>query len=290
VSQPRKVLVTGATGSQGGAVAQALLDRGHEVSAYVRNAVSPAAAELAGKGATLIEGDLDDPARLREALVQVDTFFLMGTPFESGVDAETKQGIALADAAKSAQVGHVIYSSVASADKSTGIPHFESKHKIEQHLADIGVPYSVSGPVYFMENALAPWNVDALKAGKVVLAMPSDIPLQQISTRNIGDFVASLTERRERVFGQRFDIVGDELTGDRMAEILSASSGADICYEGFPASVLKEENHDLGVMFEWFVDVGYDMDLKALHREFSDVPWQSYSDWARSQDYRFLTE
>ena len=116
------VLVSGATGNQGGAVAQALLASGHKVRALTRNTESPRARQLADQGAELMQGNLDDAKSLRQALQGADTFYLMGSPQEAGVDGETKQGIALANAAKAADVGHLVYGSVANADLDTGIP------------------------------------------------------------------------------------------------------------------------------------------------------------------------
>ncbi len=92
------ILVTGATGNQGGAVAHALIVKGHHVRALTRNPESPAAKQLALKGAEVIQGDFDDAEGLAGAMQGVDTFYLMGSPFEVGVEGEIKQGIALADA------------------------------------------------------------------------------------------------------------------------------------------------------------------------------------------------
>ena len=87
--------------------------------------------------------------------------FLMGNSYEAGTEEETRQGIIAAEAAKSAGVGHLIYSSVADANKKTGIPHFESKYLVEKHVAGLGIPYTISAPVAFMENIVAPWSIGA---------------------------------------------------------------------------------------------------------------------------------
>ena len=288
MSKQLTVLITGATGNQGGAVARALTNKGHKVRALTRNKHSPAAKNLAELGADLIEGNLDNPKPIVDALQGVDTFYLMGSPMEIGVEGETEQGIALADAAKAANVGHLVYGSVANADKDTGIPHFESKYKVEQHIRSLGIPFTISAPVAFMDNVIAPWSIDALMARKIVQAMPGDIKLQQVSVQNIGEFVASLIDKREVVFDQRLDIAGDELMGSEMADILTQVTQHTIRYENFPTSVLREQSEDMAAMFEWFVKVGYDVDIPALHKTFDDVNWQNYTQWAKSQDWRFL--
>lgn len=152
-----------------------------------------------------MQGNFDDADSLAKALQGIDTFYLMGSPMEVGVEGETKQGIALANAAKAANVGHMVYGSVANADLDTGIPQFDSKYKVEQHIKTLGIPYTISAPVFVMDYVVAPWSIDAVKAGKVMQAMPGDRMLQQVSVKNIGEFAASLIDRRETVFGKRFD-------------------------------------------------------------------------------------
>ena len=284
------VLVSGATGNQGGAVTQALLASGHTVRALTRNTESSRARQLADQGVELIQGNLDDAKSLGRALQGIDSFYLMGSPQEVGVDGETKQGIALADAAKGADVGHLVYGSVANADLDTGIPHFDSKYQVEEHIKTLGVPYTISAPVFFMDNVIAPWALDALKGGKIMQAMPADRALQQVSVKNIGEFVASLISRREEVFGKRFDFAGDELTGDECATTLTRITGHHVIYEALPVSVVKQQSDDMAAMFEWFDRIGYNVDISELHRSFSDVNWQSYSQWVASQDWQFLKQ
>jgi uncharacterized protein YbjT (DUF2867 family) len=168
----RRVLVTGATGQQGGAVARALLSRGHRVKALTRKPESDAARQLASAGADVLAGDLGNAASVLEAAGDVDTMFLMGNSYEAGTEEETRQGIIAADAAKAAGVGHLIYSSVADANKKTGIPHFDSKYLVERHVAGLGIPYTISAPVAFMENTVAPWSIGGLRQGMHAFAMP----------------------------------------------------------------------------------------------------------------------
>ena len=282
------VLVSGATGNQGGAVVQALLKKGHKVRALTRNPQSDAAIQLTKQGVEVVSGNFDDANSLAAALEGMDTFYIMGSPFEGGVEAETQQGIALANAAKAANTGHVIYGSVANADQNTGIPHFDSKYRVEQYLKELGLPYTISAPVFFMGNLLAPWAVGPLKAGKIIQAMPADRLLQQISVKDIGEFVASLVSRREAVFYKRFDIAGDELNGDEMASTISKSTQHSITYQGFPTSELRMQSEDLAIMFEWFTHTGYSVDLAGLKKAFSDVNWQDYGQWVESQDWKIL--
>jgi uncharacterized protein YbjT (DUF2867 family) len=284
----RSVLVTGATGQQGGAAAHALLSRGHVVKALTRKPDSAAARRLASAGADVVVGDLGDAVSITRAATGVDTMFLMGNSYEAGYEAETSQGIIAADAAKAAGVGHLIYSSVADANKKTGIPHFESKYLVEQHIAGLGIPYTISAPVAFMENIVAPWSIGALKLGTYAFALPPRRALQLISLTDIGAFVAALAERREQVFGMRFDIAGDELSGEDQAKILSQAIGRTINYQEIPIAAARQRSEDAALMFEWFDRFGYDADIGALHREFPEVRWHSFADWAREFDWSVL--
>lgn len=282
------ILVTGATGQQGGAVARALLSKGHRVKALTRKPESEVARQLATAGAEVVAGDLADKASVMRAAGDVDTMFLMGNSYEAGMEEETRQGILAADAAKAAGVGHLIYSSVASADKKTGIPHFESKYLVEKHVVGLGIPYTISAPVAFMENVVAPWSINALSQGTYAFAVPPKRVLQLVALADIGAFVAALAERREQVFGKRFDFAGDELSGEEEAKILSEVIGRPIGYQEIPIAVARQQSEDAARMFEWFDRVGYDVDIATLHREFPEVGWHSFADWAREFDWSTL--
>ena len=282
----RMVLVTGASGQQGHAVAEALLARGHKVRTFTRHADNPAVRALVEKGAEVAVGNFEDAAHLTAAAKGTDTAFLMSTPFEAGVEAETRQGIAAADAITAGGVGHLIYASVANADKQTGIPHFESKYEVERHIAGLGVPFTISAPVAFMDNAIAGWSIDSLRSGTQMFSAPADRNMQLVAVADIGTFVASLVERREAVFGHRYDIASDELTGNRQAAILSKAAGRTINYFGIPPEIVRQQQGDDGaIMAEWFDAVGYSAEIAKLRETFPEVGWHTYADWATGVDW-----
>jgi uncharacterized protein YbjT (DUF2867 family) len=134
VANQRNILVTGATGQQGGSLARLLLQKKHKVHALTRNTQSSAAQDLRNRGAKILKGDLDDSDSLKRAVKDVQSIFLMGTPFEDGTEGEIRRGKLMADIAKENNIEHLVYSSVANADKNTGIPHFESKYRVEQQI------------------------------------------------------------------------------------------------------------------------------------------------------------
>ena len=150
MAQKLTVVVTGSTGKQGGAVARGLLERGHKVRAVTRDPNSNQAKLLASAGATLVAASFEDTAAIMKALEGATSLFAMTTP-SGGTDAEIRQGIAAADAAKAAGV-HLVFTSVGSANRQTGVPHFDSKYEVEKHIAKVGVRATILAPVAFMEN------------------------------------------------------------------------------------------------------------------------------------------
>lgn len=285
---PLEILVIGSTGRQGGSVARALLARGHSVRAFTRSPRSNAAKALAELGAELMTGDLADPICVEGAASGTDGVFSVQNWRDGGVDLEVRHGIAVANACRNASVPHLVYSSVASADRRTGIPHFESKARIEEHIVGLGVPYTICGPVTFMENILSPLSLPALKEGRLAKALPPRRKIQLIAVSDIGEFVASVFERQDEVLGRRIDIAGDELTGEEQAAVVSRVTGRKIRYEQIPPDAQRAVDRDAAIMNEWIDRVGYDADIPGLRREFADVGFHSFESWAREQDWSSL--
>lgn len=284
-----RVLVTGATGQQGGAVARLLLNRGYQVHALTRKPDSRSAQDLRSRGAIVTAGDFDRLDTLESAMHAVDTVFAMGTPYEAGVDTETRQGFALVDAARAAGVKYLVYTSVASANRNTGIPHFDSKYKVEQHLATSGIPHSVLAPVYFRENVLGPWMLPGLKEGRYAMALPPGRRLQQVGLGEIAGLACLMLEHPERFRGRRIDIAADDLPGEQVAAILTRVTGHAIRYHEVPVEQARKiGGEDFVRMYEWFNKVGYTVEIDSLRREYPDVPWKTYEQWAKEQDWSVL--
>jgi uncharacterized protein YbjT (DUF2867 family) len=279
VANQRKILVTGATGQQGGSLARLLLQKKHKVYALTRNTQSSAAQDLRNKGANVVKGDLDDSDSLERAAKDVESIFLMGTPFEDGTEGETRRGKLMADIAKENKVEHLVYSSVANADKNTGIPHFESKYTVEQHIKNLGIPYTIIGPTFFMENLLGP----GLEQGQLALPLSPSSILQQSALENIAEFSALVLERGKPFLGKRIDIASDEVTGEQAAKILSNELGQRIRYVHVPLEQVYQANEDMARMYEWYERVGTGIDITSLHQEYPEVNWLTFSDWVRSR-------
>jgi uncharacterized protein YbjT (DUF2867 family) len=145
--------VIGATGQQGTAVVDVLLDRGALVRAIVRDPQADSSKALGARGVSLVTGDQEDAAGMGEALRDVRGLFLMTTYDDTsgGTEGEIRRGRAVAEAAAKAGVPHVVYSSVGGAERESGVPHFESKRIVEKALAEV-VSASFVRPTFFLEN------------------------------------------------------------------------------------------------------------------------------------------
>jgi uncharacterized protein YbjT (DUF2867 family) len=283
ISKTLTVLVTGATGKQGGHLVRELVSRGHSVRAFTRKPESPAAAALAELGVTIVPGNFDDEGSLERGMRGVDTIFAMSTPFEGGSKTETAEGINIVRAASRVRVRHFVYSSVAGADKATGIPHFDSKFAVEEEIRRSGIPFTIVAPVFFMENFLADWMAAGIAQGTIALAVPATRRLQQIAVEDIAQFTALVIERRESFLGKRIDIASDELTLATVAAAISEASGRHVEYKALPIDAVRGQNEDLAKMYEWFDRVGYDADVVGLRPLYPEVHWHRFIDWAREQ-------
>ncbi|HYI03146.1 NmrA/HSCARG family protein [Hyalangium sp.] len=287
MSQPRLVTVTGATGQQGGAVTRALLARGHRVRALVRAPGSPAAESLRHAGVDLVIGNLEDPASLDRALVGADALFGVTTPFE-GIAAEAEKGMALVDAARRAGIAHLVYTSACNADRNTGIPSFETKLRVEQHLRSSGVPFTLIAPVYFMENLLTPFSLSRLRQGEYARWLPLNRRLQLIAVDDIGRFCVHAFEQWEAFLGRRIDIAGDELDAREAASVLSRVLRRELHpvalpLESFPAT--GEQGRNTVALLSWLAHTSFSADVQGLRRQFPEVGWQTLEQWGASRDW-----
>ncbi|MFH9705786.1 NmrA/HSCARG family protein [Streptomyces luteogriseus] len=282
------VAVTGATGAQGGAAARALLAAGHRVRALTRRPGSPAADTLRGLGAEVRRADFDDRASLDAAFAGADSLFAVTTPFGADTATEARQGRTIVDAAEAARIGHVVLTSAAHADRGTGVPHYESKHLVEQHLRAAGLPWTVLAPAAFMDNCTSGWTLDGLRDGTFAWPMPTGRPLTFIPVDDIGSFAALALQRRDEFTGRRIDIASDERTPGQIAETLAAAVGRPVSHHEVPVASVRTRSADLAAMFEYFTTSGLDVDVAGLRRDYPEVGWHSFAEWALDQDWTAL--
>src|SRR6267142_2674769 len=272
------ILVTGATGQQGGAVARVLLARRHTVRAMTRKPESDAAQALTRQGAEDVNGDLSETDSLRRALQGARGVFAVQNTWEAGVEGEEVQGKRIAELARKVGVEHYVYTSVGSAHRKTGIPHFDNKWRIEETVRGLGFPsHVILRPVAFMENLLAPFS---LQGDKLTWALGPATKLQMIAVDDIGWFGARAFTDAAALNRREIDIAGDQRTMPEAAEILTKALGRPIAFVQTPIAQVRQYSEDTALMLEWFERVGYSADIAGLEREFGRA-LTKLADWAR---------
>ncbi|MEZ5316136.1 MAG: NmrA/HSCARG family protein [Vicinamibacterales bacterium] len=270
MSDQKTIVITGATGQQGGAVLRHLEGQGFRLRAMTRKPDGAAARALAARGIEVVQGDLDDAASIERALAGAWGVFAVQNTWEAGVEREEEQGKRIATVARKAGIQHYVYTSVGSAHRQTGIPHFENKWRVEETVRAAGFPsHVIIRPVFFMENLISPWflNGDAL-----VTAMPPTTPLQMIAVEDIGRFGARAFTEAGRLNGREIDLAGDAATMQDVARVLSGALGRTITFTEIPIAEVRKNSEDFALMLEWFVRVGYDADVPGLVKEFGFTP------------------
>ena len=285
MADAKTILVTGATGQQGGAVAHELLARGHRVRAMTRKPDSAAARKLAALGAEVVAGDLNDEASLGKPLAGAWGAFAVQNTWEAGVEGEEEQGKRFAKAARRAGVQHFVYTSVASAHRKTGIPHFENKWRVEETVRSLGFEsHVILRPVFFMENWISPWFKPAIDQGQLAIGIRPQTVLQMIAVGDIGKYGLWAFEESRTLNRREIDIAGDARTMPETARIVGEAAGRPVQFVQVPIEEVRKFSADFALMLEWFDRVGYDADIPARSKESGIAP-TSFPDWARQTSW-----
>ncbi|MBB3948846.1 NmrA/HSCARG family protein [Aureimonas jatrophae] len=270
----RTVLVFGATGQQGGAVASELLSRGWSVRALVRDPSAETAKRLGDLGTTVVAGDLADAASVRSAMRGAYGVFSVqpssgqGAAYGVTDEQEVRYGKTVADLALAEGVRHLVYTSIAvSGAGPTGMGHFDSKMDIENHVRGLDLCSTIVRPTTFMELLLLPGM--GLDQGAYTFFLRPDQTGQIIAVRDIGRIVAAVFADAERFAGRTIEIAGDEVTGRTLGEALARAAGRPIAYQRFPDALLAD-NAFLGRIASLMDEgrLGANADISGLEREF----------------------
>ena len=251
-------------------MARSLLDRGFRIRALTRDAQKPEAQALAEHGAEVVQGDMEDRSSMDRVLKGAYGVFSMQNFWEAGYDREVRQGKTVADAAKAAGAEHYVYSSVGSAHRQTGIPHFDSKWEVEEHVRGLGLPYTVLRPVFFMQN----WEMmrEPILGGTLPQPLDPDKPFQQVAVEDVGTFAAIAFEHPDNWVGREVDLAGDDQTMPEIAETFGRVVGREVSYYQVPWEQFAEQmGEEYEVMYRWFNDVGYEADIIALRQEYPEL-------------------
>ena len=274
--QDKIILVTGATGRQGGAVARELLELGYVVRGLTRNTESDRAKSMSELGVEMVQGDFDDEASLLAAMDGVYGVFAVTSHRPYGADREVQHGRQLIAAAKAAGVEHFVFTSVASADAGTGIPHFESKAEIEVYLRDSGINFSIVRPVSFMDNVNS--HRDNIVSGVYFDPRDSQKSHQWIAVSDIGFFVGEAFDQPEEWLGRTVEIAGDQMTIAEFVEVLSLAVGVEVHHQQITWSAYEEQvGEETTVMRRWSGETGYQVDIAELRSKYPDLlTYQEY--------------
>jgi uncharacterized protein YbjT (DUF2867 family) len=278
----KTIFVTGGTGNQGGAVAKNLVEQGFTVKVLTRNPASAKAGNLKKMNIELVKGDLNNAATYREHLKDVYGIFSVQT-FEDGVEKEIKQGITLATVAKEFGVKHFLYSSVYGADLHTGVAHIESKFKIENHIKEIGLPFTIIRPTSLFENFLIPQVKKGILKGKLVQPVNKNTVLQYIAAADIGKVAATIFRDSEMYFGKTIPLATEQMDTGEVAHTFSAVLNKKIEYSKLPVLVTRLFlGKNLYDMFKWMNEKSAfrKEDVDATNKEFPNP--LSLSAWIES--------
>ncbi|MGV3586873.1 MAG: NmrA/HSCARG family protein [Adhaeribacter sp.] len=267
---PKTIFVTGGTGKQGGAVARNLITEGFKVKVLTRNPNTNAAQSLTKLGIEVVPGDLNQPQTFEQHLQDAAGIFSMQT-YENGIATEIKQGINLANLAKAYEVRHFVYSSVVGADMPTGIPHWESKGKIENHIHKLNLPATIIRPTSFYENFLIPQVKSRLLKGKLAWPIDKQVVQQFISTEDIGRISTQIFNNPAKYMSKTLTIAAEQLNMAQVAAVFSEVLGREIKYQQLPSLFTwLFMGKNLYKMFKWVNehDVVFVKDIEALKKEF----------------------
>ncbi|KZL72618.1 nucleoside-diphosphate-sugar epimerase family protein (NmrA-like family protein) [Colletotrichum tofieldiae] len=293
----RAILVCGSTGKQGGAVINHLVEQNAdlEILAVTRDANSASAQRLLKKSPKirLVQGNLADPTALFKTAKTVAASPIWGVfsvqvpmGFGQGGGGELGQGKALVDASLKAGVKFFVYTSVErhGADNPTNVPHFIHKHEIERHLFNktkgTDMEWVVLRPVAFMENLMDNF-LGRVFATSWKMAI-KEKPLQLIAVSDIGYFGAEAFLHPEQYKGRGIPLAGDELTLDQFAAVFRKTTGRELpgTYRIFCWLIMSMVK-DFGWMFKWFYDVGYNVDIQELRKEYPAL--KDFETWLRTE-------
>jgi uncharacterized protein YbjT (DUF2867 family) len=282
----KTVLVTGATGRQGGSVIRHMLRRGWKLRALTFRADAAAVQRLANRGVEVVRGNLEDPASLERVTRGVYGIYSVQDFWSVGARREVLQGKNLADAAQKAGVQHFVYSSVGGAERASGIDHWESKWEIEKHIRRLGLPATILRPAAFMENYYLDKVEIAILKGKLVDPIRADKPYQTIAADDIGAFVALAFDRPTEFIGVELEIAGSELTNPEAAEVFSRVLDKRVRFQKLPLPIVRFAlGKEFYQMFRWFNSSGFNANIPELRRRYPEVHLHTLEEWLRAEGW-----
>lgn len=297
------ILVTGATGMQGGATVDALLDAGISVRALVRDPASAAARSLAERGVALQAGNFEDTVQLDKALEGAfGVFSVQLPPLPGDPDSEVRTGRNLVEAAKRAGVAHFVHTSVARAGDQAnfaGWPegrwtkeYWNSKSAVNSLVRAAGFDHwVVLKPAFMMENFIPPkaaWMFPLLASGFLGTAMTKGVPLDLVSAADVGRFAAAAFMNPPPFDKQDIDLAAEALDMDSVAARIASATGKPVRARYLTEVEAIDAGHHAGLVSsqQWASVEGYKVDL-ARAASFG-VELETFAAWAQRHRNDFV--
>ena len=282
----RTVLVTGATGRQGGGVIRHMLLKAWKLRALTFRADETVVRGLTQQGVEVVKGNMEDPASLEKAMRGVYGVYSVQDFWSVGAKREVQQGKNVAEAAKKAGVDHFAYSSVGGAERNSGIDHWESKWEVENYIRKLGLPATMIRPAAFMENYYIDQVEIGILKGKLMDAIRGDKPYQTIASGDIGAFVALAFDRPQEFIGAELEIAGSELTNRQAAQVFSSVLGRPVKFQKLPMPMVRLFlGKEFYQMFRWFNEGGFKADIPALRSRYPEVHLHTLEEWLRAEGW-----
>ncbi len=289
------ILVTGATGKQGGGVARELLAHSHRVRIMTRNPDAPAAKVLVKAGAEAVKGDMGDIASVEAAMRGVSGVFSMQPIDGSGDESEKRHASALLKSALKIGVRHFVHTSVAATSRRTQFPrwgtgywsekYWNDKWDIEESVRNSALAsWTVLRPAMVMANFTPPtvrFMFPFLQAGEIVTALKPETHLDLAAEEDIGAFARAAFESPTKFHGKSIDLAGDSLTMGEVAAAFTKVVGKKVVAVSLsPGDAVKRGLHAGWVNSqEWDNECGYQVDIAALKTY--GIPLTSFESWVR---------
>ncbi|MFJ8533814.1 NmrA/HSCARG family protein [Streptomyces sp. NPDC093591] len=278
MSEKKVIAVAGATGSQGGGAARAILadpDSGFTVRALTRNPDSPAARELAELGAEVVHADFYDEPTVHKAFEGAYGAFLVTNFWAHGSAAkETEEVENLVRAAKATGLRHVVWSTLEDAREllpledermpvlqdKYNVPHFDAKGEANELFRQAGVPTTFLNTTFFFQGFLSVMGPKRAEDGVLTLTLPFEDGklLSGVDVNDIGRTALAIFKNGERFIGHTVGLAGDHLTGAQYAEKIGAAIGEPVRFQSVPYDVFRTlgvpAGDEIANMFQYYGD------------------------------------
>jgi uncharacterized protein YbjT (DUF2867 family) len=287
-AEQRIIVVIGATGLQGGAVARHLLKQGWRVRALTRNAASKSAQALAALGAEVVQGNTDDAASLRPIVAGAYGVYNVQNPFIGGPEAEVRQGKHVAEIAKASGVQHLVYGSAGTGREGTGVPSWETKLRVEAHMKALALPLTILRPMAFMElmthkkffPAMAVWRVMPKLMGEAR-------PLGWLCVDDLAAIAAHAFAEPQRFIGKELMLASDVQSLSECRELYREVMGTRPPQFPIPSWLFERfgfVGRDLTIMWRWLRTGAIDLDTAPTRTILPEA--RTVQSWLRQQKVR----